>query len=203
MNRSFKRLIVTSLALSLTAFAEKDSGFKARPASSYASRQTVEKVTIAVSAFSTEEMAREAFGKVNPNKNGILPVLVVIQNGTGKPLLLDRLRVSFVDPRGGQIDATPASELPYLSGPSRPKYDASGPIPGRSGPRVSRKKNPLGSEVLEVRSFSAKLVPNGEEASGFFYFNTGIQSGAHIYVTGMREASSGKEIFYAEVPLTE
>lgn len=202
MNRSFKRLIVTSLAVTLTAFADKDSGFKARPAASYASKQTVEKVTIAVSAFSTEERTKDAFGKVNPNKNGILPVLVVIRNETGKTLLLERMRIAYVSPRGQQLDATPASELPYLSGPSRPKYDASGPIPG-SGPRVRRKKNPLSSEVMEVRAFSAKLIPNGEEGSGFFYFHTGMESGAQIYVTGMREAGSGKEIFYAEVPLTE
>ncbi|MFN0167161.1 MAG: hypothetical protein ACKV22_12090 [Bryobacteraceae bacterium] len=202
MNRSLKRLIVTSLALTLTALAEKDTGFKARPAASYASKQTVEKVTIAVSAFSTEERMREAFGKVDLNKSGVLPVLVVIRNETGKTLLLDRLRVAYVSPKGQQIDATPASELPYLTGPSRPKYDASGPIPG-GGPRIKRKKNPMSSELMEVRGFSAKLIPNGEEGSGFFYFHTGIQSGAQIYVTGMREAGSGKEIFYAEIPLAE
>jgi hypothetical protein len=126
----------------------------------------------------------------------------VIHNGTGKSLNLEQIRTEYVGPNNSRIEATPVADVPYIQGAPRPKYDASGPIPG-SGPRVSRKKNPLKAEQIEVRSFQAKMLPPGEEASGFFYFQTGFQSNSQLYVTGLREAGSGKEIFYVEVPLSD
>jgi hypothetical protein len=201
MKRSFNGTIVAALALTMTAFADKDAPFKANPAASYPNKQTVENVTLAAMAYDSEALTRTAFGKVNPNRHGILPILLVIQNGTGKSLDLTGLRLEYVTPRGGRVAATPAAEVPYSQGPGRPKYDAGGPIPG-GGPRISRKKNPLADGSIDVRAFAARLLPNGEEASGFFYFETGFQPGSQLYVTGIREAGSGKEIFYAEIPLS-
>jgi hypothetical protein len=45
------------------------------------------------------------------------------------------------------------------------------------------------------------MLPAGQAASGFFYFQTELQPGATVYISGMREASTGKEIFYFETPL--
>ena len=45
------------------------------------------------------------------------------------------------------------------------------------------------------------MLPPGESAHGFFYFRTAHRSGASLYVTGMREASSGKDLFYFDIPL--
>ena len=201
MRRHPKRLIVTVLAIAATAIAA-DEVFRAQPAASYSNKQVVEKVTIAAAAFDTEEKAKTAFGKVNPNKYGVLPVLVVIHNGTGKALNLSGIRTEYVGPNNSRMEATPVADVPFIQGPSRPKYDAGGPIPG-GGPRVSRKKNPLKAEQIEMRSFQAKMLPPGEEASGFFYFQAGFQSGSQVYVTGLKEAGSVKEIFYVEVPLSD
>jgi hypothetical protein len=33
------------------------------------------------------------------------------------------------------------------------------------------------------------------------YFRTGHRSGSNLYVTGLREAGSGKELFFFEIPL--
>ena len=54
---------------------------------------------------------------------------------------------------------------------------------------------------IEGRAMSAKILPPGESASGFFYFQTIMQPGSMIYLNGLYEAASGKEIFYFELPL--
>jgi hypothetical protein len=201
----FKRLaLLMSIAavagLNKAAPAEKDrTKFEISPAVSYASHQTSEKVTIGATAYDTAEKARTAFGKLNPYQYGVLPVLVVIQNDGEQALRLDRVRVDYVAPDGNHVEATPAADVRYLSGPRQPKV-VTGPLP-TAGPRISRKKNPLDAWEIEGRAFSAKMIPPGQSAGGFFYFQTGHQPRARLYVTGIAEASSGRELLYFEFPL--
>ncbi|MGH9718862.1 MAG: hypothetical protein ACRD8O_01500 [Bryobacteraceae bacterium] len=190
-------ILLTSIAVALAA--DKDSGrFTHGPASSYPSRQTNDKVTIAAVPYYGDDQVKSAFGKVNPNQHGILPVLIVIQNDGTESMRLEGVRVEYIGPDRSKIEATPAKDLPYLSGPRQPK-PVSGPLP-TGMPRVSRKKNPLADAVFEIRAFSAKMLAPGQQASGFFYFQTGHRRLAHLYVTGLREAASGKELFYFEIP---
>ena len=46
------------------------------------------------------------------------------------------------------------------------------------------------------------MMATGQTASGFFYFETGLQKGATIYITGITQASSGKELLFFELPLS-
>ncbi len=200
MNRARKYLLLF-LSIAAAGAAEKDKAkFKPGPISGYPSRQTVEKVTVAARAYVTEERAKEAFGKLNPYRHGLLPVLVLIENGTGQTLALDGLRVEYQTAGRQRAEAIPAAEVRYASGPNRPGV-YTGP-PGTS-PRVSRRKNPLDAWEIEGRAFSARMLPAGETASGFFYFQAAHRGGASLYVTGLREAASGRELFYFEVPLEE
>ncbi len=45
------------------------------------------------------------------------------------------------------------------------------------------------------------MLPAGKTASGFFYFKTDLQKGATLYLSGMTEAATGKELLYFEIPL--
>src|ERR1700693_3869515 len=173
----FKRL---ALLMSITAVAglnkaepaDKDRAkFEISPAASYPSHPTGEKVAIAAAVYDTAEKAHAAFGKLNPYQYGIVPVLVVIQNDGNQAIRMDRVRVDYVSPDGHHVDATPASDVRYLSGPRQPKV-VTGPLP-TAGPRISRKKNPLDAWEIEGRAFSAKMIPPGQSAGGFFYFQTG------------------------------
>jgi hypothetical protein len=47
------------------------------------------------------------------------------------------------------------------------------------------------------------MIPAGESAGGFFYFQTGHRPGSRVYVTGLEEASSRRELLYFEFPLKE
>lgn len=199
----FNRLaLVLSIAVAATAShaaaADKESPkFSAAPAPSYAAHQTSSKVTIGVDPFVDGEKARPAFGKNNPYQYGVLPVLVVIQNDTEKALRVDRLKVDYIGPNRNRVEATPAAEIKFLTGPRRPDVMA-----GPTGvPKIRKHKNPLDSWEIEGRAFAARMIPAGQSASGFFYFQTGFQRGSRLYITGMAEADTGKEILYFEVSM--
>lgn len=185
------------------AAGEKDkTRFETGPAASYPARQTNGNVTLAVAAVvETDDQARPAFGKLNPNKYGVLPILVVIQNDSNQAIRTDNLRVDYVAPDGSHVEATPPQDVRFLEGPKKP---SSVPGPNPTGiPRIGRHKNPLAAWEIEGRAFSAKMIPAGESASGFFYFQTGHRTGSSLYVTGLREAASGKELLYFEVRLKD
>ncbi len=203
----FKRLaLLMSIAavagLNKAEPADKDHPkFEMAPAISRSSHQTSEKVTIGASVYDTPDKARTAFGKLNPYQYGIVPVLVVIQNDSGQTIRVDRIRVDYVAPDGSHVDATPAPDIRYLNGTRQPKV-VTGPLP-TGGPHLSRHKNPLDAWEIEGRAFSGKMIPAGESVGGFFYFQTGHRPGARVYVTGLEEASSRRELLYFEFPLKD
>jgi hypothetical protein len=176
--------------------ADKDkAAFHPPPVTGLDHRQTNAQVTIGVDAYVAPEKAKTAFGKLDPYQYGVLPVLVVIQNDSGKAIRLDKLKAEYVGPNGDRVDATPAKDVRYLRGPSRP-----GVVPGPIS-KLSSRKNPLDAWEIEGRALAAQMLPAGQSASGFLYFQTGLQHGATIYLSGFTEAASGKELFYFEVPL--
>ena len=190
-----------SLVLLLSIFAvqgaDKNAPFKPGLPDSYPYRQTQEKVTIAVQPFDTQEKTRLAFDKLDPNRYGILPVLVIIRNDGPDTLMLDGLRVEYITESKQKVEAIPSREVAKVNAPGRPRISG-GPLPI---PRSSTKKNPLTDWVIEGRAFAAKALPPGESASGFFYFEASHRPGASLYLTGLRVAPSRRELFYFEIPL--
>lgn len=193
----FKRL---ALFLSITAgfAADKEtSTFRAAPAASYEHHQTNDAVTVGVEAYQTPEKQKTAFGKLDLYQHGVLPVLIVIQNDGAQAIRLEDLKVEYLGPTGNHVEATPAGEVRYLQGPNRPPV-----VPGPTSPLPGRiKKSPLNAWEVEGRAFAAKMLPAGQTASGFFYFQTGLQRGSKIYLSGLSEANTAKALFYYEIPL--
>src|ERR1017187_9052030 len=124
--------------------------------------------------------------------------LVVIQNDTGKAISVDHLRAEYVGPNHDRVYATSAKDVRYLRAPQRPNF-IDGPA-GR-GAKVLAKKNPLDAWEIEGRAFTAQMLPAGNTASGFLYFQTGMERGATIYITGLADAATGKELLFFELPL--
>src|SRR3954469_4536161 len=192
----FKRLALV-LSIAAAFAADKDTPFKAAPAASYPHHQTNEGITVGVDPYASGEKIKVAFGKVDPYQYGVLPVLVVIQNDGQEAIRLDRLKVAYVGPGNQRVEATPSREVRYAKGPQRPSV-----TPGPGGRvAIKSKKNPLDAWEIDGRAFAAQMLPAGQAASGFFYFQTELRPGATVYISGMREASTGKEIFYFETPL--
>lgn len=174
-----------------------DSKFSPGPAASYSTRQTNDNVTVAAVAYDSEELAHTAFGKLNPNQYGVLPVLIIIQNDTDQALKLDHLEVEYTGVDNRHVDATPASEVQTLGGPpERPSMPSGSPLP-----RLRKHKNPLNTWEIEGRAFAARMLPPHESASGFFYFQVNHRPGSKFYLTGIKVAATGKDILFFEVSL--
>ncbi len=179
--------------------ADKPATFQAKAIDQYPNQQTTEGVTIAAEAFVTDDQAKTAFGKLNPWRYNILPVLVVIRNNSQGAVRLDKMQFEYQLPDHSRADAIPASDVKYSQGPGKPKLTA-GPL---GGIRVGPGKSPLNVPDIEIRAFSAKMLPPGETASGFVYFETDVTSaGASLYITGLANAATGKELYYFEIPLS-
>jgi len=192
--------LIVLLSIPAALAVDKDKGRVAPgPASSYAGHQTQEGITIAAIPYVTDEQAKSAFGKVNPYEHGILPVLVIIENGSGSALRLN-MKVQFVDPENHHLDPYPPDDLIYYQGVKKPPHI--GPATSLPIPLPRRqKKGPLNTPEITNRALSVKLIPNGEKAYGFFYFEAEHQPGSMLYLNGLSSASSGKEYFYFDLPL--
>jgi hypothetical protein len=199
----FKRLaLVMSIAAVLAgnkdaAFAADPKAFKPGDISTFAFKQSNSGVTVAAEAYVSGEKMKSAFGKLDPYEFGVLPVLMVIRNETDKAIRLDRVKVEYGAGRN-RVGAIPAKEVRYFKGPDRP-----GVVPGPTGGlKIGKvKKNPLDAWEIEGRAFAAVMLPPGQTAYGFFYFGTAVQPGASFQLSGMTEASSGRELFYFDVPM--
>jgi hypothetical protein len=193
-------LSTAAVLLSIAAVSADDKvPFKPGPASSYPNHQTLDKITIAAVPYVSDDQVRSAFGKVNPPKYGVEPILVILQNDTGRTLRLD-LEAEFVDPGNRRIESTPASDVLYIGTEvKRPRMPGASPIPLPS----RNKKGPLNTPEIETRAFAAKMLTDGSSASGFFYFQTPHIPGSKLVLSGLKDAASGKDYFYFEVPLDD
>lgn len=197
-----KLLCISALAVmtmaALAADKENKTRFSPGAASSYPTKQSNDGVTVAASAYDTEALAHNAFGKLNPYQHGVLPVLVIIQNDTDKAMRLDGLQAEYIGLDRERIEATPPADVQYVgAAPKRPQPNMGSPIP----PGVFKKKNPLNEWEIVGRAFAARMLPPHESVYGFFYFQARHRPGAKLYLTGITEASTGKGLLYYEIPL--
>jgi hypothetical protein len=190
--------ITLAAALLLGARAGDDKPFQALAATEYA-HQNVQQVTVGAKPYDTQDLTAEAFGKkTDLLKYGVFPVLVVVENKRADSLDLRQLEVSLVGADGRHVTAVDPDELPFLgkNGKRRPSGPAvAWPVP------LPKKKNPLAGDTIVARAFVAKMLPPGDSASGFFYFEARPEPGDSLYLNGMHEARSGKQIMYFEFPL--
>jgi len=189
--------MVFMAAAVLPADSKKDAAkFSPGSAASYPAKQTSDKITVAVAAYNTPELAHTAFGKLDPNQYGVLPVLVIIQNDTDQTLKLDQLQVEYTGVDGRHVEATPGADVRQLGGAERPSLPTGSPLP-----RLHKHKYPLDVWEIDGRAFNAKLLPPHDSANGFFYFQTDYRPGSKFYLTGIKIASTGQDILYFEIPL--
>lgn len=193
-----RRALIVLLSITAALAVDKKPLFAPGRADSYPGHQTQEKITVAAKPYNTNELAATAFGKVKPHERGILPVLVIIQNGTGRALSLD-LKAEFVADDGQHYDAMPAEDVVRFQGVQK--------VPGGRPPTApipiprSKKKGPLNTPEIEGRAFAVRMVPPGESAHGFFYFQATELEGTKLYLTGIKDAATNQPYFYFEVPL--
>jgi hypothetical protein len=184
----------------VAAAADKDKRFAPKPASSYPGHQSMSNITVAAVPYTSEEQAKTAFDKKNPYKYGILPILVVIKNDTGKALRLN-LETELVDVQNHRLEPMPPGDVVLFDGAVNKSWAIPQQSPIPLPPR--HKGGPLDTWEIEGRAFTAKLVPDGESVFGFVYFNSALRPDSYLYVNGLADAASGKAYFSFEVPFED
>jgi hypothetical protein len=187
-----------AIACSATfATAGEKSSFRAAPAESYA-HQVSDSVTIGAKPFNSEELTAEAFGKkADLLKYGVLPVLVVINNKRQKTLDLRNLEVNLVGSDGRHVSAVAPEDLQFVGKRSVKTSVTPIQVP------LPKRKNRLASPELVTRAFAAKMLPAGDSASGFFYFEATPEIGDKLYINGLHDTPHGEEIMYFEFPIDD
>lgn len=193
------RYVTLSIAFATLAAGMADKPFHAGSPADY-SHQESEQVVIGAKPYNTEDLTAEAFGKkADLLRYQVLPVLVVIQNHRQRTLDLRSVEVNLVGADGRHVQPVPPEDLPYLAAHSKPPK-----VPGTGFPiPMPKKKNPLNDPELVERAFAAKMLPPGDSASGFFYFEAVSEPGDRLYVNGLRDTPNGQEILYFEFEMKD
>src|ERR1035438_4970953 len=100
----FKRLALLMSIAAAFAADKTPPPFKPGPPDTLPHHQTNDKVNLGVEPYESGEKVKVAFGKIDPYQYGVLPVLIVIQNDTGKAISVDRLRAEYVGPNHDRVD---------------------------------------------------------------------------------------------------
>ena len=178
--------------------AGEDKRFQASAASAYPHQES-ENVTVGAKPYTSADLVATAFGKkIDFDRYGVVPVLVVVENKRDKALDLRDIEASLVAGDGRHAKAVPPEELPHLA--------VQGKAPSPTGVKMPvrlPKKNPLNTPEIITRAFAARMLPPGDSASGFMYFEAQSEPGDKLYVNGLRDARTGKELLYFEFPLTQ
>ena len=181
------------------AFADKknDAKFSPGPASSYPTKQTNDKVTLAAVAYDTEELAHTAFGKLDPNQYGVLPVLVIIQNDTDQALKLDHVEVEYTGVDNRHVEATPASDVQTLGGPPKqPPWGMAARYRLHESTRIR-----WSAWEIEGRASRPRCCRRMNRPTAFSISRPTHRPGAKFYLTGIKMASTGQDILYFEIAL--
>ncbi|MCC6585929.1 MAG: hypothetical protein IT168_04350 [Bryobacterales bacterium] len=199
MTRRTAALALLSSPLAALAQKKDDKpGFRPAKASTFENAQKGSGLVLAAAVYTSDAEASQAFGKLNPYEYGVLPVLFLIENNGKQTIRLEGIQVQYISADRQKIDNIPPNEVRFLRAPKRPKMPGTDPLPI---PR-RKPKNPLEAFEIEARAFTAKMLPAGESAHGFFYFQAIHKPGAKLYVTGLREAATNNDLFYFEIPLS-
>jgi hypothetical protein len=195
----FLILSIASLVALSVLFADDSKRFHAGQADSYA-HQKSEDVTIGAKAYDNVDLVASAFGKkIDFPKYGVVPVLVVVENKRGQALDLRELEASLVAADGRHAKSVAPEDLFSLAvaGKHPSPTGVHSPVP------LPKKKNPLNSPEIVERAFAAKMLPPGDSASGFFYFEAQAEKGDKLYLNGFRDARSQQQLLYFEFPLAD
>ncbi|MCZ2156773.1 MAG: hypothetical protein LC114_23245 [Bryobacterales bacterium] len=194
-----RRQFIVLFATAAGLRAADKNQFKPEALESYSNAQKAGGLTFAADAYHDPERARLAFGsKAKPYEHGVLPVMLIIRNDSKRAVTLEGMRVEYQADRARSA-AIPPQEVPYLQPAQRPRLDSGGPIPGRV--TVRRQKNPLNAGEIQDRAFAARMLPPGEIAAGFLYFQALYRENAILYITGIKDPASGQDLFFVEVPV--
>ena len=207
-HRSLAISLVCSLVAVPPLWAFKDFVMPhAENAATYPSKDahTDEKITIAADLYNTAP--KDDIFSTHYVQEGILPVFLVITNDGNKPISVTKLQAQLVTANRSKLEGLGVEDVMRRVGrvnasSTNPGRVSPIPLPGTGGNKNKKAQQQL--DELNRAKFSAFAVEPHSTQSGFLFFDIRDVSnpvqGAHIYITGVRDAG-GTEFMYFDIPV--
>lgn len=176
------------------------ASLRTQPAASYAARDAHDGVTIAADPYERPEKSKEVFGKYDPLKIGVMPVLLVITNASQDAVRLDNLVIQFIAADRQRAEPIPADEVSMrVKGKKAPpKMGPRSPLP-----RLPKRADPNVISAIVDHEFLLKMIPPGDTVSGFLFFDTNrrpdVLKGARLYLTGATWARTAQPLLFFDI----
>lgn len=178
-------MVVIVAAFSIPTYAKKV--LHVRPAEKYSAKQKQGDVIVAVKPYLTPKETKIAFGTTQPYTYGVLPILVVLHNGSDHGLDLKSLKVRFITPDREGLEPLTEKELLRFRLDTKPNV------------------GPLVELEISGQIFKAPIIPPRSTVSGFFYYlprhKPATIAGGSVYLSGIQDLTTGKNLSYFEIKL--
>ena len=178
---------------------------KAENAGTYASKDShpTEKVTVAIDLYNTSPKD-DIFG-THYLQEGILPVFLVITNDGDKPISVTKMHAQLVTSARAKLDGLTADDVMRRVGHVNASSTNPGHVGGFPFPAATRTRRPSSSSRKSIAPSSApmpssRIRPSRASSSSTSRTCATRCTGAHIYLTGVRDAS-GTELMYFDIPV--
>jgi hypothetical protein len=192
------------LWLALPAAASDHTPPPVQPATAFAAVEThaKEKVAIAAEPYDTRE--KNSIFRVDYLGHGILPIRLIVTNGSDRPINLSEARIHFYTAEGDRIQAAEPEDVERLM-TRREREGAKIPMPAplpkiKLEGKASNKKIEADFNAFEFQSLI--VAPHTTSAGFLFYDVSGIGhplAGATLNLRRLRDAD-GNELFDFEIP---
>jgi len=175
-------------------------------------RDSHEGLLIAADPYADPERSKQAFGKDDPAKGGVLPIDVYFRNDTDQAIRIDlntiRLEVDPPDEERQKVEALSVKEVAVLvvhprgpADPSATRKRVPAPIPMPKHDKAVDKA----AAALQPFAFDSDVLPPHSTLHGFFFFDFGHDTSslryADLYVPDVTVITGNKLLMYFDVPL--
>ncbi len=161
-----------------------------------------EGMVMAADPYNTKEKAR--IFTLPYQGRGVLPVYIVVTNEGNRPVSLTQMQVQLVTSRKDKISPFNQDDLYRRFSEINRRPDLPSRVPLPLPRRPPRSIPTAGIDEIQRAPFQARAVEPGATQAGFLFFDvSGIPdplTGAHLYVTGVRDAS-GKELMFFDIAM--
>ncbi len=181
---------------------------KINPPNFYPMHLSQEELTIAADPYWDEEKIGRVFDLKNLRRRGILPIYLIIENGSAHPISVNGRSCQLLDSRHhGAFEAIDAEEVPsilFARSPRRtPPVNLPIPIPKRTGPSPGAQRE-IESD-LEQNSLLSSRIESQQTKSGFVFFHLPREapspSGLRLYLPDIIDVITTKSKLFFEIEL--
>lgn len=180
---------------------------KINPPNFYPSHLSQEELTIAADPYWDEEKIGQVFDLKDLLTRGILPIHVIIENGSAHPIAVNERAIQLLDRHRGVFEAMTTGEVLSVlfarSPRQSPPVNLPIPLPKKTGPSPGAHQE---IELdLEQNSLHSSPIESGQTRGGFVFFHLPMETTLHggflLYLPDIMDCAINKPKLFFEIEL--